>query len=146
MTSSANSLYQKTLLDHHKNPRNFGELERPDGSAEGSNPLCGDRFRVDVALSEGRVQAVAFSGKGCAVARAAASIMTEVALGKTPDELAELHERFRQMVQSDPDSPVEEGLPELLVALSSLRRYPVRVPCALFPWAALMEVVNHTER
>ena len=80
--------YKEYILDHYRNPRNFGHLERVDASAEDLNPLCGDTIKIELALDDqGRVEDVKFSGKGCAISQASASILTEEIKGKTLDEI-----------------------------------------------------------
>ena len=84
---SFDDLYRQTILDHYQNPRNFGTLEHPDISAEDSNPLCGDEIRIDLRVKDGVIEDVRFSGKGCSISRAAASMLTEEILGKTLEEV-----------------------------------------------------------
>ena len=82
------SLYAEDILDHYKHPRNFGHLEHPDIHVEASNPLCGDRLAMDLSVKDGVVEDVAFSGQGCAISQASASMLTEEILGKKVDDLA----------------------------------------------------------
>lgn len=82
------SLYAEDILDHYKHPRNFGHLEHPDIHVEASNPLCGDRLAMDLLVKDGVVEDVAFSGQGCAISQASASMLTEEILGKKVDDLA----------------------------------------------------------
>ena len=83
--------YKEYILDHYRNPRNFGKLDAPDATAEDLNPLCGDTIRMDLALdSEGRVQDVKFSGKGCAISQASASMLTETVKGMALEDVARL--------------------------------------------------------
>ncbi|HEX5032414.1 MAG TPA: SUF system NifU family Fe-S cluster assembly protein [Candidatus Eisenbacteria bacterium] len=84
---SFDDLYRQNILDHYQNPRNFGTLEHPDISAEDSNPLCGDEIRIDLRVKEGVIEDVRFSGKGCSISRAAASMLTEEIRGKTLEEV-----------------------------------------------------------
>jgi len=84
---SFDDLYRQNILEHYQNPRNFGTLERPDISAEDSNPLCGDEIRIDLQVKDGVIEDVRFSGKGCSISRAAASMLTEEIRGKTLDEV-----------------------------------------------------------
>lgn len=84
------ALYKEEILDHYKNPRNFGELENPDISVDANNPLCGDRLHMDLRVKDGVVEEVAFSGKGCAISQASASMLTEEMVGKPLEELAGL--------------------------------------------------------
>ncbi len=83
--------YKEYILDHYRNPRNFGKIDKPDATAEDLNPLCGDTIRIDLALDgEGRVSDVKFSGKGCAISQASASMLTETVKGMTLEQLATL--------------------------------------------------------
>jgi nitrogen fixation NifU-like protein len=82
------SLYAEDILDHYKHPRNFGQLDDPDIHVEANNPLCGDRLAMDLKVKDGVVEDVAFSGQGCAISQASASMLTEEILGKSMDDLA----------------------------------------------------------
>ena len=84
---SFDDLYRQNILEHYQNPRNFGTLEHPDISAEDSNPLCGDEIRIDLLVKGGVIEDVRFSGKGCSISRAAASMLTEEIRGKTLEEV-----------------------------------------------------------
>ena len=84
---SLDDFYRQNILDHYQNPRNWGTLDRPDVSAEDSNPLCGDRIRMDLKIKDGRVEDVKFSGVGCSISRASASMLTEEIRGKTLEEV-----------------------------------------------------------
>jgi nitrogen fixation protein NifU and related proteins len=84
---SFDDLYRQNILDHYQHPRNFGTLEHPDISAEDSNPLCGDEIRIDVKVRGGKIEDVRFTGKGCSISRAAASMLTEEIRGKTLEEV-----------------------------------------------------------
>ncbi len=83
--------YKEYILDHYRNPRNFGHIEHPTASAEDINPLCGDKVRVDLQVgSDGKIDDVKFSGKGCAISQASTSMLTESLMGKTLEEVATL--------------------------------------------------------
>jgi nitrogen fixation NifU-like protein len=86
----AESLYREIILDHYRNPRNRGTLDPHDYSAEDVNPLCGDEIRIDVRVADGKVDEIKFSGRGCAVSQASASILTEMVEGMTVDEVKAL--------------------------------------------------------
>ncbi|MCS7050175.1 MAG: SUF system NifU family Fe-S cluster assembly protein [Thermomicrobium sp.] len=83
-------LYREQILDHYQNPRNYGTLDHPDRSFEDSNPLCGDRIRIDLKIADDRIVDIRFSGRGCAISQASASILTELVKGKSLDEVREL--------------------------------------------------------
>ena len=82
--------YKEYILDHYRNPRNFGRLEPPDATAEDNNPLCGDEIRMDLAVKDGVVTDVRFSGKGCAISQASASMLTESIKGQHLEDVARL--------------------------------------------------------
>ncbi len=132
--SELRELYQTTILDHNRKPRNF---RRPDGSnrqADGVNPLCGDEVTIYLTIEDGVVADVGFQGSGCAISRAAASLMTEAVKGKPVAEAQASFERFQKLVTSDPGS--EPDLSELgkLAVFAGVREFPVRVKCATLPW------------
>ena len=82
------SLYAEEILDHYKHPRNNGHLEHPDIHVDANNPLCGDRLSMDILVKNGKVEDVRFSGRGCAISQAAASMLTERMVGEPLEELA----------------------------------------------------------
>jgi nitrogen fixation NifU-like protein len=136
--SDLRDLYQETILDHYKRPRNFGELAAPDRRAEGHNPLCGDQIDVFVRLDGDRLGEVAFTGSGCAISTASASLMTEAVKGKSLAEAERLFERFHELLTGDP-SREAEAVEELgkLAVFAGVREYPVRVKCATLAWHTL---------
>ncbi|MCG8589476.1 MAG: SUF system NifU family Fe-S cluster assembly protein [Proteobacteria bacterium] len=136
-------LYQTTILDHNKRPRNFGPLEGATRTADGHNPLCGDKLKVYVALeSDGSVGDVSFEGEGCAISTASASMMTEAARGKPREEVQATLERFHGLVTSDPTTdPNLEGLGKLAV-FAGVREYPMRVKCATLAWHTLQAALD----
>jgi nitrogen fixation protein NifU and related proteins len=87
MSFGADSIYREVILDHYQNPRHRGTLDPHDYSYEDSNPLCGDEVRIDVRVREGMVDEIAFSGQGCAISQASASILTELVDGRPLDEV-----------------------------------------------------------
>lgn len=109
---SLDDFFRQNILDHYQNPRNFGTLEHPDISAEDSNPLCGDKIRMDLIVKDGRVEDVRFSGIGCSISRAAASMLTEEIRGKTLEEVKRIN---------------RDDVLELL----GIELGPVRLKCAL---------------
>ena len=96
--SELSELYQETILEHNRNPRNFREIENADGMADGNNPLCGDALRVYVKMEGDRVSEVAFKGSGCAISKASASMMTQTVKGKTREEAEALFDEFHRKV------------------------------------------------
>src|SRR4051812_19531278 len=132
-------LYREGILDHYQSPRNRGRLDAPDVATQGTNPLSGDEIEVSLAVKDGRIADVAFQGRGCSISQASASMMTESIKGKTVEEAAELLGTFKTLM-TDRNAP-EIDPDELgdLEALQGVRRYPVRVKCAILPWNVLRE-------
>jgi nitrogen fixation NifU-like protein len=138
-------LYQETILDHNRSPRNFGSLENSNRSAEGDNPICGDRLTLQLEVdADGRVTDVRFHGKGCAISTASASLMTESVKGRTRDEIEATFDRFHQLVTVGPSE--EAGAAELgkLAVFSGVSEYPVRVKCATLAWHTLRAALDQT--
>lgn len=130
-------LYQQVILEHSRSPRNFRELENASRTAEGYNPLCGDRLKLFVVLEGDRIVDVAFKGSGCAISKASASLMTGAVKGKTMAEAESLFDRFREMLTSEHDAPVDQEAMGKLAVLSGVREFPVRVKCATLAWHTL---------
>jgi nitrogen fixation NifU-like protein len=135
-------LYQETILDHSKRPRNFHEIPNADASAVGHNPLCGDRVTVYLRLSNGVLAEVAFVGQGCAISKASASLMTDAVKGKTKAQAHELFETFHRMVTGGPGDPVDTKSLGKLAVLSGVSEFPVRVKCASLPWHTLEAAIE----
>lgn len=134
--SDLRELYQEVILDHNKNPRNFGSLSPHTHAADGHNPLCGDQLRLEINLSEaGRIEAIRFTGNGCAITTASASIMTETIQGLSVSEALDRFGVFHQLVTDVSVQPIE-GLGKLGV-LAGVRDYPMRVKCATLAWHTL---------
>jgi nitrogen fixation NifU-like protein len=128
-------LYRDVILDHNKQPRNFGRLEPSDARADGHNPLCGDRLTVFVKMAGDRVEDVKFEGKGCAISTASASLMTEAVKGKDRAVIGELFGRIHSLLTKQ-DAVADSSLGKL-AALSGVREYPSRVKCASLCWHTL---------
>src|SRR5690242_9940654 len=97
-SAALQALYQEVILDHYRRPRNKGAMEDATRTVEMKNPLCGDEVTLAVKVEDGKVQDLKFAGQGCSISQASASIMTQLVKGKTAEEIADLHERFRGMV------------------------------------------------
>ncbi len=121
-------LYQEVILDHNRRPRNFHALADASHTAEGYNPLCGDRLTLYLKLNGDTIQDVSFEGAGCAISKASASMMTDALKGRSLAEANALFDRFHRMVTTPPSQPVEDM--GKLSALAGVREFPVRVKCA----------------
>ncbi|HEY1951057.1 MAG TPA: SUF system NifU family Fe-S cluster assembly protein [Bryobacteraceae bacterium] len=127
-------LYQELILDHSKRPRNFAPLEGANASAEGYNPLCGDKVTVQLKLENNVIRDASFHGSGCAISTASASLMTEALKGRTRAEAEVLFERFHELLTGKLEAPPELGK---LAVFSGVREYPMRVKCATLAWHTL---------
>ena len=118
----SSELYRELILEHYRHPKNYGELESPDFKAKDSNPLCGDEIEIQVKMGEGRiVKDVKFNGKGCAISKASASLLTELIKGKDIDEIKEM--RNEEILR--------------LLGIDTLQLNPARMQCALLPLRVL---------
>jgi len=137
-------LYQEVILDHNKNPRNFRTMENADSMLEGYNPLCGDHYTFYVKYAPGGdiIEEVSFTGNGCAISKASASIMSAYIKGNTKAEAEAAFQRFHELVTgklSGADSIAELGK---LAAFAGVSEYPMRVKCAILPWHTLHGVIE----
>lgn len=141
--SGLNELYQEVILDHYKNPRNYGKLEGANKTAEGYNPLCGDQVTLYVQLKGDVIQDIHFEGSGCAISRACASMMTTALKGKTVAEAEALFKGFHHLVTGKEGDPAG-GSAELgkLTVFSGVREFPVRVKCATLAWHTLRSALE----
>lgn len=130
-------LYQEVIVDHNKHPRNFRKMADANRTAEGFNPLCGDRLNVYLKIADGVIQDVSFEAAGCAISVASASMMTQQLKGKTEQEAEALFREFQDMVTADADAPVDTTKLGKLAALAGVRRFPMRVKCATLCWHTL---------
>lgn len=133
--SELTDLYQEVILDHSRKPRNFRILSEANHSAEGKNPLCGDHFTIYVNLENDRIKEITFQGSGCAISKAAASIMTDQVRGKTVEEAQKQFSEYQKMVTTGEAD--EESLGKLY-AFSGVHNFPMRVKCAVLPWHAMI--------
>jgi nitrogen fixation NifU-like protein len=135
-------LYQEVILDHSKSPRNSGVIDEPSHQAEGFNPFCGDQVKVMLIVDEGLIQEIRFSGQGCAISQASASMMTQAVKGHTVAEARDIFKTFHKAVTED-DEPDIDVLNEL-ASLCGVKAYPSRIKCATLAWHAMEEALeNH---
>lgn len=141
MDKSANvidALYREVILDHHRHPRNFGALPGADAKVEGYNPLCGDRVEIAVKIGNDRVSSCKFSGEGCSICMASASMMTEEIEGKDLKLVQDTIDSFRALMKGEKCPLLIEGD---LESLMGVRQFPVRIKCALLPWTTLNDAL-----
>jgi nitrogen fixation NifU-like protein len=136
-------LYREVLLDHYRSPRGRRALSRPGVSVEGFNPTCGDQIHLAVALDGETVDEAQVVCRGCSISVASGSILAEMVPGKTRAEITRLLDAFRGMLQGNPPDP-DLDLGDL-EALEGVRRFPVRVKCALLAWTTLQEALARAD-
>jgi nitrogen fixation protein NifU and related proteins len=139
MDANLEALYQETILEHNRRPRNYRALDGAVGHSEGKNPLCGDQIGVWVRLDGDQVAEVSFQGQGCAISKASASLMTAALTGKSRAEAEALFDRFLAMVTGE--APADPSLGSLKV-LSGVSKYPIRVKCATLAWHAMKAAMS----
>jgi nitrogen fixation NifU-like protein len=135
-SAEVSALYQEMILDHYRRPRNKGTLERADASVEVKNPLCGDEIGLQVAFDGDSVGDLRFSGRGCSISQASASMMTQLVKGKSMGEIGAIRKQFRDLMLGNAAAADDPRLGSLR-ALSGVARFPARVKCALLAWNAL---------
>jgi len=144
MTTELSSLYQETILDHNKRPRNFHKLAAASHHADGYNPLCGDKVTVYLEIEGDVLKDISFEGSGCAISKASASMMTEALKGRSLRQADELFHVFHELVTGkeggEPAGPAALGK---LVVFSGVREFPVRVKCATLAWHTLRAALEN---
>ena len=134
-------LYQQVILDHNRNPRNFKRIESANRTAEGNNPLCGDRIQLYVQVDGETISDIGFQmpqGSGCAISKASASLMTEAVKGKPAADAEAMFQAFRDMLAGGKHAPGK------LAAFSGVRAFPSRIKCANLAWHALHAALQNS--
>jgi len=142
--TSASELYQSVILDHNRAPRNFRPMPEATGHGEGYNPLCGDQLSVWLRRDGDLISDVSFQGSGCAISKAAASLMTTVVKGKTIAEAGAIFDSYHRMVTGQ-GGPADD-LPPKLAIFAGIREFPARVKCATLAWHALKAALEQDAR
>ena len=138
------ALYEEVILDHNRSPRNWGEIPGAR-KIEGRNPLCGDRISLSVQVDGDVITDVRFTGEGCAISKASASMMTQAIKGKTRKEAEALFERFHDLVMGRSATATPDKSLGSLRAFAGVSRFPTRVKCATMAWHALKEGIGNQE-
>jgi len=132
-------LYREVILDHYRRPRNLGEVPDPTVKVQGVNPLCGDNIELTFQIKNGVIEDIKMKGNGCSISQSSASMMTELLKGKNLTESASLASAFKKMMMSQVSaSELPEDMEDLL-ALEGVKKYPVRIKCALLAWNTLLQ-------
>ena len=136
-------LYQQIILDHNKNPRNFGKLKDPTEEQEGFNPLCGDHLHVYLHVDEaGLIEDISFEGSGCAISKASASLMSTAVKGKTVQEAEVLFQGFHNMLTAEAESLADTEALGKLAVFAGVREFPMRVKCATLAWHTMKAALD----
>ena len=142
MDNELRDLYQQVILDHNKSPRNFRVIENANHHSEGYNPLCGDRIDIYLDVKKGIVEDISFQGKGCAISKASASLMSSMVKGKPVKEAEKLFEKFHDLITGKlGDNPDIEELGKLAV-FAGVRDFPARVKCASLAWHTMINALK----
>ena len=144
--SDLRDLYQQTILDHTRKPRNKHEMPDATSTADGHNPLCGDKIKLFLKMNNGVIEDISFTGSGCAISTASASMMTEALKGKTLAEAQPLFESFHTMLTSPMDHEPDIETLDKLAVFSGVREFPVRVKCATLAWHTLQAAIKNQRR
>lgn len=134
-------LYRETILDHYHNPRNQGEIENPSAKVEGTNPMCGDEITLYINVDSGKIQDMKLHSRGCSINMASGSMMSEAVKGKSLEDASNTLNLFKKMMLEKEAVTLPEEL-EDLESLEGVKKYPVRIKCALLPWNALLEALR----
>jgi nitrogen fixation NifU-like protein len=142
-SASVEAMYQDIILDHYRKPRNKGELPGATATAHISNPTCGDEVTVEAIVDGGMIRDVRFTGQGCSIAQASASMMTEMAKGATIGAVRRTRAAIERLLRREPVT--RDALGDL-VAFEAVARYPARISCVLMPWRALEQALGEPPR
>jgi nitrogen fixation NifU-like protein len=145
MDEALRDLYQDTILEHNKRPRNFRAVPDATARKEGFNPLCGDRLTLYLKVEGDQITDAAFQGQGCAISTSSASLMTEAVKGKTIAEADKLFDGFRRLVTRQAPEPSKAEVGKLLV-FSGVGEFPARVKCATLCWHTLEAALHGVDK
>ena len=141
MSLPLDDMYRDLILDHFEHPRNCREMTEPEGTEEGHNPLCGDHVDIQVRTEDGMLENLSVCTRGCAICTASGSIMSGVIKKRSMDEAKALIQVMKAYLKGEGELPESEQRADLK-ALSGIRKFPVRIKCALLPWTTLELILN----
>ena len=144
--SDLRDLYQETILEHSKSPRNYRKLAGANRTAEGYNPLCGDHFTLYVDVQGDAIRDIGFQGSGCAISKASASMMTQSVKGRSRAEAQQLFRQFQELVTNQASPNGDKDKLGKLTVFSGVSEFPVRVKCATLAWHTLQAALEGTQQ
>lgn len=133
--SKLDQLYRQVILDHSQHPHHYGTLDEATHTVELNNPTCGDVIQLHLVIENDHITNIRFSGHGCTISKASASMMTDLMIGKTLEEALQLGKQFSLLVQGEEVQDVE-ALGDAIL-LSGVAKFPARIKCATLSWKAL---------
>lgn len=139
--SDLNELYQEILLEHNSKPRNFRKLDQANHTADGFNPLCGDRISLYLQVEDGIITDVGFQGTGCAISRASASMMTQSIKGQNLETAQQVFDQFHKML-TEPDAELDYDQLGDLETLAGVAEFPTRIKCAILAWHTMRSALR----
>jgi len=135
-------LYEAIILDHYRSPRNSAPVDDPDIDLEVNNPFCGDEFHIQIKVFEGSVSQVGINGRGCAISQASASLLAELVEGKSYAEVKAAVDSVRRLLRGEEVTEEEQDILGDIEALGGVRKFPVRIKCALLSWVGLDDALT----
>lgn len=145
MDAELKELYQQVILDHNKSPRNFGKLEHANHSAEGYNPLCGDKVNIYLEMEKNIVKDISFQGSGCAISRASASLMSSIIKGKTREDAEKIFNQFHDLIIGKLDEEKSFEKFGKLAVFGGVKDFPSRMKCATLPWHTMINALHNND-
>jgi nitrogen fixation NifU-like protein len=143
--SLSDELYRETILDHYHKPRNQGILDNATVKVEGVNPMCGDEVTLYLNVNDNEIQDIKLDAHGCSINMASGSMMSEAVKGQSLTEANEVIEIFKKMMLNKSEQVLLPEELEDLEALEGVKKYPVRIKCALLPWNTLLEAIQSVQ-
>ena len=140
-----NEMYEEIVMDHYHNPRNTELITEPDFEVEKNNPFCGDEIKVQLSIGKDNKSTISVTGRGCAISQASGSLMAETINQLPIDDLQGNIDLFRRLIKSEDLSETDLDKLGDVSALSGVRKFPVRIKCAMLSWVALEELLSKTD-
>ena len=134
-------LYEAIILDHYRNPRNSGPVDDPDIDLEVNNPFCGDEFHIQLKVDGNSVSQVGINGRGCAISQASASLLAELVQGKSYGDVNAAVDSVPRLLKGEEITEEEQDILGDIEALGGVRKFPVRIKCALLSWVGLNDAL-----